>query len=79
VAWHPPEAPVLPRRRIVQDLGLSAVKLGTGQDVGFEFNLRLWAPYSRAGPRQRSPPSSPLQVLADVVGELLPGDGVLRG
>jgi len=32
---------VLPRRRIVQGLGLNAFELVTGQDEGFEFDLRL--------------------------------------
>ncbi|WP_240360717.1 hypothetical protein [Pyxidicoccus caerfyrddinensis] len=47
-AWRgtTPEDPVLlPRRRIVQYLGLNAFELVTGQDMGFESNLRVWADF----------------------------------
>ncbi|MCP3059991.1 hypothetical protein LXT21_14500 [Myxococcus sp. K38C18041901] len=40
------EDPVLlPRRRIVQYLGLNAFELATGQDLGFESNMRIWADF----------------------------------
>ncbi|HEX8435174.1 MAG TPA: hypothetical protein VF697_08735 [Archangium sp.] len=47
-AWRgaSPEEPVLlPRRRIVQYLGLTGYELVTGQDVGFESSLRLFADF----------------------------------
>lgn len=47
-AWRgsTPDDPVLlPRRRIVQYLGLNAFELATGQDLGFESNLRIWADF----------------------------------
>ncbi|QDE68378.1 hypothetical protein BHS09_16100 [Myxococcus xanthus] len=47
-AWRgsTPESPVLlPRRRIVQYLGLNAFELATGEDMGFESNLRIWADF----------------------------------
>jgi hypothetical protein len=47
-AWRgtTPDDPVLlPRRRIVQYLGLNAFELVTGQDMGFESNLRVWADF----------------------------------
>ena len=41
-----PNAPVLlPRRRIVQYLGVNGYELVTGQDVGFESNLRIFADF----------------------------------
>jgi len=41
-----PEEPVLlPRRRIVQYLGLTGYELITGQDLGFESNLRIFADF----------------------------------
>jgi hypothetical protein len=36
---------LLPRRRIVQYLGLNAFELATGQDLGFESNMRIWADF----------------------------------
>ncbi len=39
----PSEPVLLPRRRIVQYLGLTGYELVTGQDVGFESSLRLFA------------------------------------
>ncbi len=47
-AWRgtTPEDPVLlPRRRIVQYLGLNAFELVTGEDLGFESNLRVFADF----------------------------------
>ncbi|MCP3103437.1 hypothetical protein LZ198_31595 [Myxococcus sp. K15C18031901] len=47
-AWRgsTPDDPVLlPRRRIVQYLGLNAFELATGQDLGFESNMRIWADF----------------------------------
>lgn len=47
-AWRgsTPDNPVLlPRRRIVQYLGLNAFELVTGEDMGFESNLRIWADF----------------------------------
>jgi hypothetical protein len=45
-AWRgstPDDVVLLPRRRIVQYLGLNAFELVTGQDLGFESNLRVFA------------------------------------
>jgi len=45
-AWRgttPDDVVLLPRRRIVQYLGLNAFELITGQDLGFESNLRVFA------------------------------------
>jgi hypothetical protein len=45
-AWRgttPEDVVLLPRRRIVQYLGLNAFELVTGQDLGFESNLRVFA------------------------------------
>jgi hypothetical protein len=45
-AWRgttPDDVVLLPRRRIVQYLGLNAFELVTGQDLGFESNLRVYA------------------------------------
>ncbi|XXF80918.1 hypothetical protein P2318_14495 [Myxococcaceae bacterium GXIMD 01537] len=45
-AWRgsTPDDPVLlPRRRIVQYLGLNAFELITGEDLGFESNMRVFA------------------------------------
>ncbi|MDY7230694.1 hypothetical protein [Hyalangium rubrum] len=39
----PDDVVLLPRRRIVQYLGLNAFELVTGQDLGFESNLRVFA------------------------------------
>ncbi|QSQ18119.1 hypothetical protein JY572_03465 [Myxococcus landrumensis] len=39
------EPVLLPRRRIVQYLGLNAFELATGQDLGFESNMRIWADF----------------------------------
>jgi hypothetical protein len=47
-AWRgaSPEEPVLlPRRRIVQYLGLTGYELVTGQDLGFESSLRIFADF----------------------------------
>ncbi len=47
-AWRggSPDDPVLlPRRRIVQYLGLDAFELVTGQDLGFESNLRVYSDF----------------------------------
>lgn len=47
-AWRDssPDDPVLlPRRRIVQYLGLNGYELVTGQDVGFESSLRVFADF----------------------------------
>ena len=45
-AWRgttPDDVVLLPRRRIVQYLGLNAFELITGKDLGFESNLRVFA------------------------------------
>ncbi|SEU20393.1 hypothetical protein [Stigmatella erecta] len=45
-AWRgttPDDVVLLPRRRIVQYLGFNAFELVTGQDLGFESNLRVYA------------------------------------
>jgi hypothetical protein len=45
-AWRgtgPDDVVLLPRRRIVQYLGLNAFELVTGQDLGFESSLRIFA------------------------------------
>ncbi|MBN1203467.1 MAG: hypothetical protein JXB05_00900 [Myxococcaceae bacterium] len=45
-AWRgttPEDVVLLPRRRIVQYLGLNAFELITGQDLGFESSLRVFA------------------------------------
>ncbi|REG25208.1 hypothetical protein ATI61_113272 [Archangium gephyra] len=47
-AWRdasPGEPVLLPRRRIVQYLGLNGYELVTGQDVGFESSLRVFADF----------------------------------
>ncbi|WP_233262097.1 hypothetical protein [Vitiosangium sp. GDMCC 1.1324] len=47
-AWRdasPDEPVLLPRRRIVQYLGLNGYELVTGQDVGFESSLRIFADF----------------------------------
>ncbi|MFL5349869.1 MAG: hypothetical protein ACJ8AT_34255 [Hyalangium sp.] len=47
-AWRgttPDDVVLLPRRRIVQYLGLNAFELVTGQDLGFESSLRLFADF----------------------------------
>ena len=47
-AWRdssPDEPVLLPRRRIVQYLGLNGYELVTGQDVGFESSLRVFADF----------------------------------
>jgi hypothetical protein len=47
-AWRgttPDDVVLLPRRRIVQYLGLSAFELVTGQDLGFESSLRIFADF----------------------------------
>ncbi len=47
-AWRgttPEDVVLLPRRRIVQYLGLNAFELITGQDLGFESNLRVFADF----------------------------------
>lgn len=45
-----PENPVLlPRRRIVQYLGLNAYELITGADLGFESNLRVFEDFGLSG------------------------------
>jgi hypothetical protein len=41
----PGEPVLLPRRRIVQYLGLTGYELVTGQDLGFESSLRLYADF----------------------------------
>jgi len=47
-AWRgttPEDVVLLPRRRIVQYLGLNAFELVTGQDLGFESSLRVFADF----------------------------------
>lgn len=47
-AWRgttPDDVVLLPRRRIVQYLGLNAFELVTGQDLGFESSLRVFADF----------------------------------
>lgn len=47
-AWRgttPDDVVLLPRRRIVQYLGFSAFELVTGQDLGFESSLRIFADF----------------------------------
>ncbi len=47
-AWRgttPDDVVLLPRRRIVQYLGLNAFELVTGQDLGFESSLRIFADF----------------------------------
>ncbi len=47
-AWRgggPDDPVLLPRRRIVQYLGLDAFELVTGQDLGFESNLRVYSDF----------------------------------
>ena len=47
-AWRdssPDEPVLLPRRRIVQYLGLNGYELVTGQDMGFESSLRVFADF----------------------------------
>ncbi|WP_245592020.1 hypothetical protein [Cystobacter fuscus] len=41
----PSEPVLLPRRRIVQYLGVAGYELVTGQDLGFESNLRVFADF----------------------------------
>ncbi len=47
-AWRgggPDDPVLLPRRRVVQYLGLDAFELVTGEDLGFESNLRVYSDF----------------------------------